>query len=236
MFDELLESRARTVRNRGGMIVSLVAHVVFIALAVTATRTTLIAKASPERIVDLPTLRPDPVAAPAAPLAPTANPRPSPRELPFPPRVPEQVSFPDDITPGMPPVDLTRPPARDIGWPTDHAPLTGGLTSESSRSSSGEIPFAAGVDKPAMALADNPAPRYPEVLRRASQRGEVVVQVVIDTTGRADMASVRIVSSDHPLLTDAVVTVLPRARFLPAETGGRKVRMWAVQRFVFEVK
>jgi hypothetical protein len=41
---------------------------------------------------------------------------------------------------------------------------------------------------------------------------------------------------DHRLFVEAVLASLPRARFLPAEAGGRKVRMWAVQSFVFEVR
>jgi hypothetical protein len=39
MFGELLESRAKPVRNRGSAVASLVGHVVFIGLAVLAART-----------------------------------------------------------------------------------------------------------------------------------------------------------------------------------------------------
>ena len=98
------------------------------------------------------------------------------------------------------------------------------------------IPFAAGVEKPAMALGGNPVPLYPDILRRAGVRGEVTVEIVVDTTGVAQMATLRVITSAHPLLTDAVVAALKRARYLPAETGGRKVRMWVRQSFVFEVR
>jgi protein TonB len=123
-----------------------------------------------------------------------------------------------------------------IEWSTDRISGLPGTATHGAGGSEDGIPFAPGVDKPAIARAGNPSPRYPEVLRRANVAGEVVVQVVVDTTGLADLSTLRVLSSAHPLLTDAVLATFPRARFIPAETGGRKVRMWVVQSFVFEMK
>ena len=228
MFGELLESRAKPVRNRGGAVVSVVGHTVLIGLAVIATRGQLDARRPVEREIVLPILH----LGPRLPEQTTQT-RSSTTSTPSPLTAPRFV-FSDITLPGLPPIDLTGAHAPDVEWRSDRAGASGQTTPTSSGPGDG-IPFAAGVDKPAIALAGNPSPRYPDVLRRASIRGEVVVQVVIDTTGTADMSTLRVVSSDHPLLTDAVVAVLPRARFLPAETGGRKVRMWAVQSFVFEI-
>jgi periplasmic protein TonB len=235
MFGELLESRATPVRNRGGTVASVVGHAVLIGLAVLATRTTLSARGPGETIIPLPTLTPVKAPSPSAPAPPQPTRAPSGPSLPKPLTLVVPTVVPDhipDIDPSTPVID----PTAGIEWGS-RAP---GTDPGNERRGSGEsidgIPFAPGVDKPAMAMPGNPSPRYPDILRRASIKGEVIVQVVIDTTGRADMATVRVVSSDHPLLTESVLAVLPRARFVPAETGGRKVRMWAVQSFVFEVK
>lgn len=233
MFGELLESRAQRRRSPGSAVASIVGHTVLIALAVVGTRSQLGARVPIERVMPLPVLNPpvtrpaDPAPAPArrattgSPSAPTAPP----------------LSMPDVVLPGIPPIDLARSTATVIGSQFDGGPLMSGVGIGTPGAASGDgIPFAPGVDKPAIALPGNPTPRYPDILRRANVRGEVMIQVVIDTTGRADMSSVRVLSSDHQLLTDAVLAALPRARFLSAESAGRKVRMWAVQSFVFETK
>jgi protein TonB len=230
MFGELLESRAKPVRNRGGAVASVVGHALMIGLAVVATRGQLNARRPVERVITLPVLHP----APRAPMetVPARSPTTSTPSLPGAPK----FIFPDIILPGIPPIDVTQTSVPGIEWRSDRPGDPTGTATRTPGGSGDGIPFAGGVDKPAIALAGNPSPRYPEILRRANVRGEVVVQIVIDTTGLADMATLRIVSSDHPLLTDAVVAALPRARFLPAETGGRKVRMWAVQSFVFDIE
>ena len=237
MFGELLESRARPIPNRGGAVVSIVAHVAVIAVAVVATRTTLIAKASPERVIELPALRPDDAVQSAAPSVPRPV---APASL-VPPAMP---LVPIDPGPSLllapaTQIDLSHlagPPATDIDWAVEPSPVPGGIARDSTAPPTGGTFTAITVEKPAIALPGNPVPRYPELLRRANQRGEVVIEVVIDTNGTADIATARVIESGHPLFTDAVLAALPGARFRPAEWRGRKVRMWAVQRFVFEVR
>lgn len=229
MFGELLESRAKPVRNRGGAVASVVGHGVLIALAVIATRGQLDARRPVEPEILLPILHPGPRLP--AETSPARSPTTSTPALPGAPK----VIFPDIILPGLPPIDLTGASAPDIEWRSHRAGHSSGETTRISGGPGDGIPFAAGVDKPAIALPRNPAPRYPDLLRRANVTGEVVVQVVIDTTGRADMATVRVLSSSNAAFTGAVLSVLPRARYVAAETGGRKTRMWVVQSFVFEI-
>ena len=235
MFGELLESRAKRRRNRAGTIASVAGHAVIMALAVVATRTPLIARGPVEHLVPLPAMAP-PSPRPSAPApAPRRAPSPSAPVAPAPPVAPI-ILDPHIVPVGIPPIDMTRSPT-EFAWPSDGpaSSSTPGTRAHGTGLDDG-IAFAANVEKPAMALPGSPPPRYPDVLRRASVKGEVVIHVVIDTTGRADMTTVRVISSDHPLFTEAVLAALPRARFLPAETGGRKVPMWAVQSFVFEVR
>ena len=97
------------------------------------------------------------------------------------------------------------------------------------------IYFESQVEKPVMAAPGSPAPRYPEVLKAAGVEGEVDVSFVVDTTGRADPSSLRILKSTHNLFDAAVRSSLPGMRFIPAEVGGRKVWQQVQQPFVFRI-
>jgi protein TonB len=84
-------------------------------------------------------------------------------------------------------------------------------------------------------LPGSPSPIYPEALRSAGMEGRVVAEFVIDTMGRAELATFRAVESAHKLFTRAVRDALVRMRFAPAEAHGRLVRVLVRQDFVFEL-
>jgi protein TonB len=79
------------------------------------------------------------------------------------------------------------------------------------------------------------APRYPEMLKSANVEGEVLAQFVVDTTGRAEMSTFKVLKSSHELFTQAVKTALGNMRFYPAEIGGRKVKQMVQQPFTFSL-
>jgi protein TonB len=79
------------------------------------------------------------------------------------------------------------------------------------------------------------APAYPEPLREQSLSGSVLARYVVDTTGRADMTSFVVVRSTHPLFTAAVREALPQSRFTPAKIGQRVVRQLVEQEFYFRL-
>lgn len=90
------------------------------------------------------------------------------------------------------------------------------------------------VDEPArMDPAAPIAPVYPESLYRARVPGRVVVEFVVDTTGRAEAETVGVVSATDPLFTQAVRHALADARFKPARVGGRLVPQIVRQPFTF---
>jgi TonB family protein len=65
-------------------------------------------------------------------------------------------------------------------------------------------------------------------------RGEVVIQIAIDSLGRPDMRTLKALSSPSDRATAAMVQALRQWRFKPAETAGRRpVRQLVVLRFVF---
>jgi TonB family protein len=79
-------------------------------------------------------------------------------------------------------------------------------------------------------------PVYPETLRASNTQGSVVAEWIVDTTGTADSSSFRIISSTHPLFTQAVRECLAGMRFRPAELSGQRVRQLVRQEFRFQLE
>jgi TonB family protein len=76
-------------------------------------------------------------------------------------------------------------------------------------------------------------PVYPAKLVVDRVQGQTIVQFVIDTLGRPDMHTFKVIMSDHALFTESVRATVSRTRFTPAEKSGRKVKMIARQPFNF---
>jgi protein TonB len=68
-------------------------------------------------------------------------------------------------------------------------------------------------------------PQYPELLRQAGIQGRVMVQAIIDTTGRAEPPSVKVVSSPNPGFEQPAKNYVLKALFRPARVHGRAVRV-----------
>lgn len=65
-------------------------------------------------------------------------------------------------------------------------------------------------------------------------KGEVLIQVAVDSTGRADPTTFRVIHSPHPALTGAVERALSEFRFQPALKDGRPVRQLVQIPFIFQ--
>ena len=89
------------------------------------------------------------------------------------------------------------------------------------------------VEKQVSPFPGNPAPRYPDMLRSANVEGEVLAQFVVDTTGRADMSTFKMLKSTHDLFTNAVKRRCRNMKFYPAEVGGKKVKQLVQMPFQF---
>jgi len=79
------------------------------------------------------------------------------------------------------------------------------------------------------------APVYPSDLANAGVEGLVRATYVVDTAGRVDTTTIRIMSSDHPGFTASVQTALAEMRFRPAKRRGHSVRQLVEQRFRFQI-
>ena len=51
------------------------------------------------------------------------------------------------------------------------------------------------VEKPALPREGNPNPKYPSMLESSRVEGEVLAQFVVDTSGKADMSTFKVLSS-----------------------------------------
>ena len=149
-----------------------------------------------------------------------------------------RIDIPTIVPTGLPPID-----ARSFG-PTDSIVIGGAPVGGVSGAVGASTIFA--VERHDSNEWDSrevfmhvltPAhPRYPESLRSASIDGRVLIEFLVDTTGRVDMRSVRVISSTHDLFTKAVTDALPSFRFKPAEINGHRIAARAQMPFEFQLR
>src|ERR1700704_5776199 len=70
-----------------------------------------------------------------------------------------------------------------------------------------------------------PLPVYPDLLRHAGVQGRVVLEAVIDTTGRVLSQSIAVVSATNPGFVAPARQALQATLFRPAMVVGKAVRM-----------
>ena len=91
------------------------------------------------------------------------------------------------------------------------------------------------AEVPATALAGNPLPVYPALLRTTNVHGIVNARFVVDTSGRVEPPSITFDGESDRLFQEAVRRALLGSRFHPAMNAGRRVRMLVRQDFVFRL-
>ena len=222
MSINLIESGRRSRRLLRGTFVSIAFHAGVISLAVYATANA--GEVSVKVPIDTVTLLypPQPKDVPRTPSTPAQPSRPSTPALPREPVPRAPVDIPDKL----PPIDSsvgTMIAAETLfnGGASD----TGGKGVGSATGfDSGEPMLASQVDKAVMARDGNPNPQYPSLLESTGIEGSVLVQFVVDTLGRADMNSFKVLDSSNDLFAQSLRSTLPMWRFYAAEAAGRKVK------------
>lgn len=91
------------------------------------------------------------------------------------------------------------------------------------------------VDVPAKVTIPGPVPKYPDILLVTATDGQVELEYVVDTTGRVDPRTVRVVRSSNYDIAAAVKESLLQTVFEPARLNGRKVRWITRQSVAFHV-
>ena len=225
MLDTLLESKAKRERSKAGVALSAAAHTALIGAALYAT-----AQARPEPPKPIEMIRPVyfPPAVHAAPSQTSATnaSRAPVRQIHF---VPPKI----DISVPTVEISATLTRAADfnpgaLAGPTvderAHGGLEGGVNA---------LFLPEQVEKQVFLVPGSKPPRYPESLRTAGVEGRVVALFVVSDRGLIEEGSIRIVRSDNPHFDDAVKSALGRMRFIPAESGGKKVRQQVQMPFLF---
>ena len=236
MFNTLLESKAKTEVDAGGKAMSVVLHTVLILLAVLATANAG-QKVIEERQEEVEFLEVKQEEAPPPEPEVQKAPPPDVVAAPPPPKGFQVLTAPVEIPNVIPDIDLTREITReeDFSGRGVQGGIASGVEGGTGPVQQDQPYFDFQVEKQAMLAPGNSAPRYPQTLQSANVEGEVLATFVVDTTGRADMSTFRVIESDHDMFTAAVRQHLPNMRFYAAETGGRKVKMWVQQPFVFNL-
>jgi TonB family protein len=91
------------------------------------------------------------------------------------------------------------------------------------------------VEKQARMKGESPHPAYPAELQRAGTSGQAILEFTIDTAGRVDPASIRLVSSTDPRFAVASRQALSQMEFQPARVDGRRVQSIVQMPFMFNI-
>jgi len=217
MLNQLLASRPPTRRSPGGFAASIVLHGVVIVGAIIATASTPAASRTPDPVL-IPVFIPVP--QPVPPRQSTLAPRVGPVIA-----MPNVINVPTIVPDGLPPIIPLRalintkdPTEFRIGVPTTAG--TPGITPLAP-----DAAYAVNQVEVAVVLDPrSPLPRFPQLLKDSGVEGVARLQFVVDTLGRVELESVRVVDATHPLFAAAVQATLPRMRFSPARVGNHRVR------------
>ena len=213
MFEHLIESKRKANVKRGVStgFFSLVMHGGIIAGAVYATLTT--GKGDDSGAIDT-------MMVYVTPQEEQKPEEPQPVVLDMPLRGFQVVAAPTDIPTDIPEIDLkeTFDPKNYSGVGVEGGLATGAVPS------SDQVYLEAVVEERPDHLS-GPALQYPELLKQAGVQGRVLVQAVIDTTGRAVPSSVKILQSAHAGFDGPAKNYVMHSLFRPGRVGGRAVKV-----------
>lgn len=231
MFENLIETKPKKPKTGKQLLLSVVVHIVAIGAAVYGTLEAkeAIEKPKAEKVQFLEMKKEEPP-------PPETKPEPPPDIVaaPPPPKGFQVLTAPIKIPDVLPEIDLTKKV-------TDEADFSGkGVAGGIAKGVVGgtapvadQTYFEFQVEKQVAQIPGSINLRYPDMLRSANVEGEVLAQFVVDTTGRVESNSIKILKSSHDLFTNAVQQALRSARYYPAEIGGRKVKQLVQQPFNF---
>ena len=243
MLDVLIASGAHLELRPRWVTTSVLTHALLITLAVMATRAVLGAP---------PVTAPDSAMLLFVPKPPSPPPPPEvKRESPPgvvvaepPPKGFQTVAALTDIPKVIPPVDLSQRPLdpRDFTGRGVEGGVAEGVVGGTGRVETG--PPGGDLDaiyeattnderfEPAI-LVSQPAPRYPGALETLGIEGQVMVEFVIDTTGRVQPLTIRILKSTHPDFAAAARVAVEGAIFRAAHLSAHAVRQLTRQSIRF---
>jgi len=236
MFDNLIESKAKKQKRAGGIVFSAVLHLVVITAAIYGTLQAkdAIEKPKAEKVEFVEMKKKD------EPPPPKEEPKPPPPDVVMkapPPKGFQVLTAPIKIPDVLPDIDLSKKVTNeaDFSGKGQAGGIAKGVVGGTPQPVSDQPYFEFQVEKQVAAMPGQSPPRYPDMLRSANVEGEVLAQFVVDTTGRAEMNTYKVLKSSHDLFTNSVKQALANMHFYPAEVGGRKVKQLVQMPFVFSL-
>ena len=231
MFTQLVESKPGRQKRSAGTAVSFVAHygLILVVLYTSAEARAVEKGPKAEVITYLEPKKLEP--------APKTEQPPELVAAPPPLKVATSLMAPIDVPNVLPDIDLSRPQtdASQFTGKPGPVPASGSERGTEPAPRPDNTYVESEVDKPVSQAPNSAAPVYPDILRQAGVEGEALVSFVVDTTGRVDLATFKVIRASHDLFAASVRNALPRMRFIPAETTRGRVRQVVQQPFSFAI-
>ena len=233
MLENLVESRPKRPRTRGQVALSVILHALLSFGPVQATASAVETMKGILADATMIWLKPPEPPPPPPPEVVekqevfTANPPP----LGF-----QTVMPPTEIPKEIPLVNLDErfDAAQFTGKGVEGGSAYGVVGGTGPVTVTGEAFLAENVDDPVSPI-NQPKPRYPPVLQQAGIQGFVEARYVVDTTGRAEPASWKVLSSTHQQFEPSAREAAMKSTFKPARIKGRPVRQLVQQLFTFKI-
>jgi periplasmic protein TonB len=223
VFDHLIESKRKKNPKRvfGLGAASLLVHTVVIAAAVYAT---LNAGQSDTKVkIDTALVFMDQPKQEKPPEQPV--------QLDVPLKGFQTVVAPEVIPTNIPPVNLQEHfDPKDYSGTGVEGGLATGLVP------TGNEVFMEAIVEEKPAVLSGPPPTYPELLKQAGIQGRVLVQAIVDTLGRAEPGSIKVLQSPNPGFDQSARNYVQKALFRPARVHGRAVRVLIQIPIEFRIK
>jgi len=223
VFENLIESRRkRNVRTLlGNSAASIAIHAVLITAAVYATLHA--GEAAVERVRQVDIVQQVEEQQEEKPDEPPPPERVATVEPP--PRGFQTLSIPTNIPVDIPPPTNTRFDAADFSGVGVEGGIARGVEGGTGPVITDQPYMEAVVEERPERLDGTCAGlRYPAVLQTAGIEGRVLIEFVIDTLGRAERGSLRVISSAHQLFDQPAREVVQSCRYRPGRIQGRAVR------------
>jgi periplasmic protein TonB len=223
VFDNLLESKPKKKRTFGQTVLSFVLHGLLAFGAIKATQG--VAEAAKDATPDttMVFLKPPPPPPPPPPDQPppevvvSQNP---------PPKGFQTVVPPTDIPKEIPPINLKEKafdPKDFTGKGVEGGIAAGVVGGSGPVDVQGQVYSSTQLDDPASTIS-MPPPRYPPAMLAAGIAGKVVLQFIIDTEGKAEPGSIKVISATTPAFVEPAKEAVLKATFKPGRSQGKAVR------------
>src|SRR6185436_20959927 len=203
MFENLIETKPKKPKTAKQFVISVLIHTALIGGAVYGTLQAKEAIEKPKQEkVEFVEMKKD------EPPPPDKPPEPPPEVVaaPPPPKGFQVLTAPIKIPDVLPEIDLSKKVTDEADF--SGKGVVGGIAKGVGNGPADQTYFEFQVEKQVSGVPGTVNLRYPDMLRSANVEGEVLVQFVVDTTGRADLSSFKVLKSSHDLFTNSVKNAL----------------------------